>query len=69
MPHQTRSPQRNWGTMVAPHPGPWGLHPVSLLVAGLWARSSVFSPSAGSAPRLGGRGGVRAQVGMRRGQG
>lgn len=33
-----------------------GLHPVGLLVAGLWAHSSVFSPNAGSVPRLGGRG-------------
>lgn len=41
---------------LPPNPGPWGLHPVGLLVAGLWARSSVFSPNAGSVPRLGGRG-------------
>ena len=57
MPHQTQSPQRNWGRVVAaPHPRPLGLHPVGLLVARLWARSSVFPPNAPSVPGLGGRG-------------
>ena len=57
MPHQTRSPQRNWGKVVAATPRPlWAPSPVGLLVARLWARSSVFSPNTPSVPRLGGRG-------------
>lgn len=70
MPQQTRSPQRNWGRMVAPRPGPWGLHPLS---ASLWPgcgpAALSFLQTPGPFLVWGAGGGVRAQAGVRRGQG
>lgn len=70
MPHQTRSPQRNWGRVVAATPGPWGLRPLS---ASLWPGCGPAALSFLQTPRLflvwGAGGRVRAQAGVRRGWG
>lgn len=68
MPHQTRSPQRNWGRVVAATPRPLGApSPV------LWPGCGPAALSFLQTPRLflvwGAGGRVRAQAGVRRGWG